>query len=249
MKKLLLIIPLSILTLGFSGCLDNEDPVYYFTDEPAIVVYKNQEPMIKTTWGTYSTPNLSDTLKPGDCLWTNFILDMNNQSDSKNPVISGLNYSKLGLTTINSATGDMKDDYNDSILSAGIYKTAVDSVLFFEFFQKRTSRNSNSAHESKMLAPPFENGFAYKIMYNTDSVIQVNGREIPKLYIKSKRTAQSSSPNCRFAFDMSEFISKYADLDSKKVSLYLHYKTGISPEGKDIYKAFQTYPVTWIPQN
>ncbi len=253
MKRLLLIISLSALTLGFSGCLglDDGESVYYFTNEPAIVSYESQSPMIKTMYGMYSTPYLSDTLKAGNCLWTNFILDMNGQSDAKNPVISGLEYYKLGLDMINAISGNMEDDYNDFIFSAGVYKAGIDSVLFFEFTHPLTTDINGFPIDMNTIdinTIPFKNEYTYEIMYNTDSVIQANGQEIPKLYIKSKKlTKQIPLSRCRFAFDMAEFILKYADSDSKKVPLYFHYKTGTTPEGKDIYKSFQTYPVVWNP--
>ncbi len=239
MKKLFLILLSGSVLLGFTGCLDDGDSASYY-EGPAMVTYENQNPMLKLAGETtLSVPGLSDTLKTGDCLWSYF--------STENNIVSGLAYQKLGVDTVFESSGDMKDDYNDAIKSAAVYEATIDSVLFFVFSQKELSQSdlkSTGITESS----PYGNAYTYEIMYNTDSIIQADGKEIPKLYIKSKKiNASSSSLKSRFAFNMNEFVSKYSDSETGQVPLYLHFKIGTDSEGNDVYQKFQNYPIKWKP--
>ncbi len=245
MKNFLLsLLCLSIFVL--TGCSDDDEPVYYYQNVPAIVKYQNQQPYLETPGNLFAASGLSDTLKSGDCLWSSFVVDMNGQPNPNVPQVSSLYYRKLGKDSVRAATGNMLDDYNSFITEAVLYTSYVDSVLFFEFY---ISGMTDNVPVNRVEYPSSPN-YAFEIMYNTDSMMVVNGMNIPKLYIKAKQlsTQAPTSVRYRFAFDMAEFVTKYADTATKSVPLYLHYKTGTTGTSDgDIYKSFKTYPVNWKP--
>lgn len=249
MKKLFLFFSLlGIIALGFTSCLDDDDKsVYHYSNKPVVVGYEDQTPVLKTGNDVLLAPGLSDTLKAGDCLWSSFTIDMNDQPDSRLLQVSNLLYYKLGKSAIKEVSGTMEDDYTSLIKTAVIYKVDIDSILFFGFTQKKQEALLGTYDAAITDETSFGNGFDYEIMYNTDSVVTVSGREIPKLYIKSKQILTSGSVplNCHFAFDMREFAKKYTDSSTKKIPLYLHYKVGVTEDGEDIYKAFENYPINW----
>ncbi len=236
MKKLLVVFPsFCLLALGFSSCLDDEDPVYYYIDEPAMVKYEDQKPMLETAWGTYYAPYLSDTLRTDDYLWTHFIIDTRNQPDPNLFQVSDLRYKKIGMKPVRIISSDMQDEFNEPIEAAVLYKSYIDSVLFFGFEHK--SLDKSAVYE-------------YELICNTDSIVRVNGKDIPKLYLRAKKTGTSSdlrtSDVRHFGFNMAPFV-KANFHEGSDVVLSIYYKTGTSAQGVDIYKSFIKNPILWKP--
>lgn len=234
-KKLFGLTILFASLFGFVGCLDDDEPVWYFYNEPAIVQYSNSKPMLKTAYGRFYVPNLSDTLKTGDHLWASFTVDFNSQPNAGDTTAVGLSYIKImDHATDNSViikAGDMVDTYNDSITTAKLYNSVIGNVLFFGFDQ----------------SAPKGQTYKYEIICNTDSVVVKDGKEWPVLFIRSvKANSPSGDPttvSSAFGFDMSKFVSKYKD-SNDNVLLYIKYKNG-TRKGEDSYKSFQTFPITW----
>ena len=120
----------------------------------------------------------------------------------------------------------MSDDYNDLIEYSELYSHYIDHILFFGFNQR------GGAGE-----------YDYELICNTDSIAA--DRTTPRLFLKSKKTGNSSKTRQHYGFDMSEFVEQYLDEPSNAVSLYLNYKSGRSPQGNDIYTSFRNSPVIW----
>lgn len=219
-----------VLALGFTACSDDDDSIFYFWDEPAIVTYQSGSPMIQTSYGLFSAPSLGTTLTEGTYLWTAFTYDDGNQPDPNVRTITALQYKILGGTEALVSSGEMIDAYTDSIDVAVLYNSFVGNVLFFGFEQ----------------TAPSGQAFDYEIICNTDSLAS---DETPILFLKTKRTGTPSAGSnttvvTRYAFDMTPFLEHMGNPKNTNVNLYLKYKIGTS-EGKDVYKSFNKYPIPW----
>ena len=231
-KKFIGCIFLFALTLGFTSCLDDEDPIWYFWDEPAIVTYPNNKPMLNTHYGRFSVPALSEDLKEGDYLWTSFIVDLGNQPEKSDTIISpgSLKYKKItGSPVI--ITQNIKDDYTDSIANATFYiESVIGEVLFFKLEHKDT-----------------KNSFEYEMLYNPDSVQTVEGKKVHNLYIRCKPigSAENEQSGNYHGFDISEFLS-YAKREAQdnQVLFYINYKVG-TQQGEDKYELIRERYYTW----
>ena len=239
MKNLLGLIVLCAFLLGFVSCLDDKnDSVWTFYNEPAIVQYVGEKAMLKTSYGRFSVPNLSDTIKSGDYLWADFIVNFDKQPNKTDTTATNLRYVKIRDHEDDNAviikSGDMTDAYDDSISIAVLYRNIIGNVLFFGFEQNA----------------PKGQTYKYEIICNTDSIIEKDNREWPILYIRSMKTNQPTgnptTVTSHFGFDMSEFVSKYKE-DNSKLSLFIKYKNK-TKDGADFYKSFQTFPITWQVQ-
>jgi hypothetical protein len=224
-----------IAALSFNSCIKHQSPVYRYFDEPAIVLHIGADTALRTVWGIFYVSGLSDTIKAGDCLWTNFVIDFDAQASSYEPQVMGkfymaaiseLTYTKIGMRPVRIISGDMSDDYNDLIAYSELYSHYIDQILFFGFDQK------GGAGE-----------YDYELICNTDSI--AGNSSTPRLFLKSKKTGNSGKTRQHYGFDMSEFVERYFDESSNSVSLYLNYKSGTSPQGYDIYTSFNKSPVVW----
>ena len=240
MKKLFGLIVLCASLFGFVSCLDdNSDSVWTFYNEPVIVQYVGEKAMLQTSYGRFSVPYLSDTIKSGDYLWADFIVNFDNQPNTSDTIATNLKYVKIrdheDDNSVIIKSGDMTDDYNDSISTAVLYKNIIGNVLFFGFEQKA----------------PKGQTYKYEIICNTDSLIEKDNKKWPVLYIKSMKTNQpSGNPTTiisHFGFDMSEFVSNYKEDSNNKLSLYIKYQNRTKND-TDFYKSFQTFPIIWQVQ-
>jgi hypothetical protein len=228
MKRYLSFCALFVVSTAFVSCLKNEPAVYSFSDEPAIVAIKGSDTLLKTFDGAFLAHGLTPNLRNGDCLVANFIVDMGKQPVENRIQLHNLTYKMAGRNSVHIASGDMQDEYTDAIAKASVYVRYVDSVLFFILEQEAGA-------------------YKYEIICNTDSIEKHGGRDIPKLYIRSAKTGTSDAKINYSAFDMTAFVRQYADPATKKVPLFLNYKTGNSQDGKDIYRKFDNYPLLWEP--
>jgi len=246
MKKLLAIpVLLTALSLGFVSCLDDDDKTtYYFYDEPAVVQsLSDNQAIIRTAYGKFFVSEAENSkLEKGDLLWTSFTVDMNKQLSKDTLTAIGFKYDNIDSTKVTIPANKeefesyLADSYSDSIDLAVLYKTYIDSLLFFKFTQKEIS---NQVREYELVLNP----------------IIENSNKYPTLYIRAKTTAISSTGNQSndekeetiFAFDMTEFIDYYRKNISEKtlVTFNLKYKVGENKEGGDIYKEFISNPIPW----
>ncbi|MDR2563426.1 MAG: hypothetical protein LBC98_05720 [Prevotellaceae bacterium] len=225
--KLKIFITICLASLGFSSCIKNNS-MYYYLNEPAIVVRHESEVALKTAWGTFYLTDLSDTIINGDCLWTNFSVDTDKQPDKHKVYLYDLSYTKIGVGSVQIMEGNMWDEFNDSIAKAELYVHYIDKVIFFGFEQKSGAGK-----------------YEYELICNIDSLVTSSGQSTPKLFLKSKKIGESGTKKQYYGFDMTEFVNKYVDKNSNKVSLYLYYKSGVGVQRTDIYTSFQNSPIYW----
>ncbi len=244
MKKFFLLPFLFALTLGFISCSDDDDksPVWYFYDEPAIVKSVSAgtgspEVIIQTAYGNFSVPELSGSLAEGQCLWTAFTYDMNNQPSPGVMTATAFRYKEIDSTKVLMPADKpafdtyLEDSYSDSIKASVLYLSYVNKVLFFGF----------SMHDSK--------SYGYELICNPDLD---EGSTYPTLYIRARpfisnikyNSLQTDEKNTvHYGFDMTGFLDKYMT-SGNSVTFNLKYKTG-TKDGKDVYKSFKDNPITW----
>lgn len=229
MKKFRLFYLFCAVSTAFISC-SSDEPVYHYIDEPAIVALKGSDTVLHVADGILHVPGQLKDVSPGDCLIAYFTVDLGKQPVANQTQAQNLNYEKIGKSSIRTISGQMQSEFNDSITLASMYSRAFDSTLFFIFEHK------GGAYE-------------YEIICNRDSIeTRINGMDVPKLYLRAKKTGTSDSnrKKTRFAFDMAEFVKNYATPNDKEVNLFLQYKTG-TKQNKDVYKKFINYPLRWRP--
>ncbi|GHT51534.1 hypothetical protein AGMMS49982_09210 [Bacteroidia bacterium] len=243
MKKLFKFSVLSVLMLGFAACSsdDGGKPVYSIYDEPAVVESVGELPTIRTAYGKYSVASLanSTSVAEGSLLWVAFMFERN-PSDKELPAAQGFKYFEIDSTKVavpaNAAEFEayLSDSYSDSIELAMLYNTYIDSMLFFKFTQKAAENQR----------------FDYELVCNPD--LERDAQNIPTLYIRTKkvdgpttRTSQSQGANTIFGIEMAEYIAYYKVRFAGEVKFHLKYKIGTDKDGKDVYRAFKSNPITW----
>ena len=243
---------LFILLFQFTSCLDNDDrkPVYYFYDEPAVVNPMEEYPFIRNQSDLFYVPGLADntTLKEGDLLWTSFIVDLDDEErpdliiDTQFFIARHFQYKTVESAKViipaDAAEFEsyLSDDYSAPIESSVLYPYIIDSLWFFGFIQGDRSNQLSHTYEL-ILNPEIESG------------------NYPTLYIRSKQVNASNEHQAKdrlhrkvFAFDVADFVNHYdKNASSSNATRWfnLKYKTGTDSDGKDIYKAFVSNPISW----
>lgn len=244
MKKLLVIPFLFLVTGGFVSCLDDDEPIYYFYDEPARVKSLGEsKSVVSTAHGEFFVSDLysSSSLKVGDLLWSSFTVDMNDQPSADGKTAIGFRYdtvdsAKIAMpASIEEFNVYMEDDYSDSISLAVLYNSYIDTLLFFGFEHER----------------PSTTGYEYELICNP--IMEETG-QYPTLYIRTRPIANvplqsSSEKNDKtvFAFNMTDFVNYYKKNFSSTdvIKFNLVYKVGTKANGEDDYRAFKSNPISW----
>jgi|GEM_PF-2633619 len=242
MKKLFVIPFLFILLFGAVSCLDDSEPIFYFSDEPAMVENLGATPIIKTPHGKFIVPGLAEeALNEGNLLWTSFYVDMNKQANEDSLVVAGFRYTNVNKEKVELPEDVevfnefLKDDYSAPFQSAELYSLYIDHYLFFGFYHHNTTQK-----------------YSYEIIGNPE--IEGSG-EYPTLYIRAKKDSVSEDSSTAdkkgriiAAFDMAKFLDKYGKEigeGKKSVKFNLKYKVGTDTDGKDIYREFLSNPISW----
>ena len=229
MKKFWLYYLVCLTAITFVSCSKSE-PERHYIDEPAVVTLKGTDTVLRIADGILHAPGQLKGLSLGDCLMAYFSVNFDKQPVANQTQVRDLNYIKVERSPVRIISGTMQSEFNDSIKIAAMYSRPFDSILFFVFEHK-------------------EGAYEHEIICNTDSIeTRVDGIDIPKLYIRTRKlvTTESSRKKSNFAFDMSAFVKKYVNSDTKEVNLYLQYRTG-TKQGVDVYQKFKNYPLRWKP--
>ncbi len=235
MKKLVNCVFLILAATTWMSCMDDDDPYWYFRNEPAIVQYKDastgSDPMIQTAYGLFLAPTLDKQLEAGQYLWTSFNIDMGNQPSKTDTTVSNLRYQEIGGSVVKIVAGDMTDAYSDSVRTSVLYNGSIIGNVYFFGFEHYVANGK-----------PFE----YEIICNTDSATEKEEKLIPTLYIRTKPLDVAPEQNLplvsHYGFDMTEFINLYKE--NGKITFNIKYKAGTYPDGKDKYKPFLSNPIT-----
>ena len=228
MNIMLKVVTIVILLATATACMQNDNPVWYFFDEPAIVTYNGSSVVLKTPYEPYPAPELDGSgLVEGQCLISTFILDYANSP----LVASVINCFDVHNSQVEVRSGAMEDDFTDSIASAQILPRYVDAMLFFSF-------KPHTAVENAM--------YQYELVCNTDSItLGSNGKSVYGMYFRSKNVAsggaESQENKYYYAFDLGEFARTYQE-DSLYINFYYYTKTH---QDEEIYTAFKENPVRY----
>jgi hypothetical protein len=223
---------------------DDSDTVYYYYDEPVMFEPVGNSPLIRTEYDTFHAPDLAgQTLQKGDLLWSTFTVDLKikptpDETDHNYYTATNFKYTRVSIAdVIVPENGDfesyLSDDYSEPISSAGLYKSYLDSTLFFGF-----------KHENQS-----DNMFVYELVLNPEE----ENSDYPTLYIRAKKvgivpvSTEYKKDEVIFAFNMLDFINYYKKNISNTglVKFNLKYKTGQTADGKDIYREFNSNPLSW----
>jgi hypothetical protein len=244
MKSFIKFLILFFIVFGFTSCLEdnNRDPYYFFYDEPAIIESLSDSSIVRTAYGKFCVTSLKkDNLQINDILWSSFSVEKKDENKVQMPdnqsyyKTVGFRYDKIdsAKVTIPANTQEfdscLGDDYKSKIDRAVLYKTYVDSLLFFGF--EHGSSTADYEYEL-ILNPVIENSNGY-----------------PTLYIRAKSLSTSSSSHNGkriFAFDMTDFITYYKKTFSEQNKIRFNLKYYIETiNGKDIYREFLSNPLSW----
>jgi hypothetical protein len=243
MKNFIWFFVLFIIIFDFTSCLDNSnsDPYYSFYDEPAIVELSGDSSVVRTAYGKFCVLSLkNDNLQTDDILWSSFIVEKKDANKVQMPdnqfyyIATGFRYDKIdsAKVVIPASTQEFEsrlaDDYTAKIDRAVLYKTYVDSLLFFKFEHASSSTN-----------------FEYELFLNP-AIENSNGH--PTLYIRAKTSPASRLHSGKriFAFDMTDFITYYERTFPGKNRIQFNLKYYIdTSNGQDIYREFLSNPLSW----
>jgi hypothetical protein len=240
MKRFIKLFILFFIVFDFTSCLDdgNSDPYYFFSDEPAVVESLSDSSIVRTAYGKFCVPSLkNEALQTNDILWSSFVVEKKDENKVQMPdngfyyKANNFRYVKIDSAKVIIPADTVEfesylaDDYNEKIDRAVLYKTCVDSLLFFEFEHGSATAN-----------------FEYELVLNP-VIESSNGH--PTLYIRAKASSARTRPDkLIFAFDMTGFINYYWETSSEKntVQFNLKYYAGT---GKDGYREFLSNPLSW----
>jgi hypothetical protein len=243
MKSFIKFFILFFVVFDFTGCMndDNKDPYYYFYDEPAIVESLGDSVIVRTAYGKFCVPSLkNEVLKTNDILWSSFIVEKNDENKVQMPgnqsyyKAAGFRYDKVDSAKVkipanaNEFQSYLADNYKEKIDRAVLYKTYVDSLLFFGFEHSSSSAN-----------------FDYELFLNPQ-IESSNGH--PTLYIRARLAQQPKVHHDKtiFAFDMTDFLDYYKKTFPGKNIVQFNLKYYIeTKDGKDVYREFLSNPLSW----
>ncbi|MDR0733721.1 MAG: hypothetical protein LBF08_06650 [Dysgonamonadaceae bacterium] len=241
MNRFIKLFTLLFIVSGFASCLDNNnsDSHYFFYDEPAIVESLSDSSIVRTAYGKFCVLSLKDTdLQTNDILWSSFVVEKTDENKVQMPDnlfyyrATEFRYEKIGgaKVIIPSDTAEfasyLRDAYREKINRAVLYRTYVDSLLFFGF--EHTASDANIEYEL-VLNPEIERSNGY-----------------PTLYIRAKAAAGIHRGKRIFAFDMADFIRYYKVHFPAENTLQFNLKYYIETENdRDVYREFLSNPLSW----
>jgi len=247
------ILPTLFFLLVILASCNDENPIispYKFTDEPAVFTRIGGEPVIHTAHGNFYAPSLaSNAPETGALLWTHFSVEISYESyrlltpDTACYTAKGLTYEPLESSEIiipcdlESFNSLLFDNYTENIDKAVLYRASIGSFLFFGFTHSDKTEQSNRSHDYEIFLEPTEK----------------HENQYPMLYIRSKPVASNMQHfyNDRnetiHAFDMQQYVEYFRQEVSETgpVRFNVKYKIGNDNDGNDIYREFNSNPLTW----
>jgi hypothetical protein len=225
---------------------DNKDPYFFFYDEPAIVESLGDSAIVKTAYGKFCALfSKDDVLQTNDILWSSFVVEKKDENKVLMPnnqyyyKATAFKYSRVDSVKVkipantNEFQSYLTDDYTEEIDRAVLYKTYVDSLLFFGFEHAATALIS----------------YKYELFMNPQTE---SSNAYPTLYIRAIRRHFVEKPPIQysnmtiFAFDMTDFINYYKKTFSEKNTVQFNIKYYIGTENdKDVYREFLSNPMSW----
>jgi len=241
---------LFILLFQFMSCADlnNGRPILFYYDEPVAVYQVGDNPLIRNESYIFNVPELKDntSLKPGDLLWTSFIVDLENEKEyyTSSKKLTAINFryetvdsAKIIIpSNIEEFRTFLSDDYSAPIELSFLYLYEIDNLWFFGFKQRDHSNHLSHTYEM-ILNPELEND-GHPTLYIRSKQLNISA--------ESNKKARSNEGNI-FAFDATGFVEYYRKTISSTgpVRFNLKYKTNVDANGDDIYRSFMSNPISW----
>jgi hypothetical protein len=241
MKKLLFIAFLITgIASSFTGCLDTEGKGNYqtFPVIPAVVNYNiEMGTTLLTGWGEIAAPELSD-VNQGDCLFTQFTINYDNQPSSAYYTATGISYKEVEQSIARIENEIVINDFNfpvEDIAPVEYNNTVQLKGRYFIYFKHQASKNQN---------------LEYRIIASPDSI--ENGAQ--NVYLVAKKTNEvdgtASSLVNSHAFDVNNIIqlgkdTTISNVGMKYIKVNLKYFTE-EIEGKPVFKNYSSTPIEWM---
>ncbi|MDR1631882.1 MAG: hypothetical protein LBR97_03225 [Dysgonamonadaceae bacterium] len=240
MKSFIKFFILFFIVFDFTSCLDdnNSDPHYFFYDEPAIVELLSDSSIVQTAYGKFCVSSLkNEDLQTNDILWSSFTVEKKDENKVQMPdnqfyyKANNFRYDKIDSAKViipantQEFESYLTDDYKVEIDRAVLYKTYVDSLLFFGFEHGSSAAN-----------------FEYELVLNP-TIESSNGH--PTLYIRAKASSRTHDKHI-FAFEMTDFVDYYKRTFPRKDTIQFNLKYYVETKNdKDVYREFLSNPLSW----
>ncbi len=228
-KKSILFLFISLLTIGFSGCLGDGDNKER-QEIRGIVHYEGTSLILKTNhpyWGTIYVPGLASQdpfISEGTCIAAIVEVDFDDRSGgTKYYTGQVLDWIKIDRSYLE-ITNDVSTMYNDTIDAISL-PAFIDKVVFLQAIYQKGKSDSR---------------YSYQLVCNTDSIKD----GIHSLYFNSYMDEGSGSTSILAkdaAFDISSFIYQYgrdttvSQVDYTYIKFYLNYPKNKDKDGELIY--------------
>ena len=230
-KKLLFAFLLLGIVFGLESCLDG-DNVSSFRSAAVIVDNHTTGGVVMSIpyYGLVSVPSLQNKLSDGDCIYASYTINFDKQPTSDRVTVTDVEYLLLPKRGVRMDSGDMINEYNDSILGVQLSS----SLSFYGNLFVQAVQQGRSGQEYEL-----------ELICNPDS-IDANG--VNTVFLKSKAIKSGSGDNLvdigtMEAFDLNPLISAYGKdtivSDQRCKVLSLNFKYQISDEeGVPVYHLF-----------
>lgn len=235
---------LTLLSIMFVSCLDNDDhyndDIVRFVYEPVVIKATDPKTTIKTQYGDILAPQMDGKAKTGEYYFVNFWMDKSVQPYTA----FNIQGKRMGVDTVSIITDKIDDDYSLPISDVKIYLQdpnvnflrdknneepvqtfiCIDST-FFIAPQMSVYDSHNQAYEYELLAP-------------ADSI--ENG--IPILYLRAKESVENYAKSA-YALNLSALIKQPQYAGKKEIKFNLKFKSG-ETSGEDVYSGYKNNPIT-----
>ncbi|MDR2058100.1 MAG: hypothetical protein LBP83_07465 [Dysgonamonadaceae bacterium] len=239
MKKLSFFLFLHVFILSLTSCVDSEE--INRSSYVSYAVIDHAEDMggyvLNLPNVVLAAPELaSSNLTKGNCIQVHFTIDYNNQPFSYYTA-TGIQYKLLNNTSAKIESGDMNDEYKDSINRITLEETSP--LLLGNLFV-----NIERKEESSQL-------YSYELICNPDSIDE---KGVNTVFLKAHQSDKTAGNATNFSietFNLKPLFEAYGEKDSTVVApdpeqiyilLNLKYQSGIK-EGIPVYKAYNNEPL------
>ncbi len=240
-KFLILGVVLTLFTMSFVSCNDDDDPnpnILRFIYEPVIVESNDGGKVsMETQYGEIQAPQLS-IAKAGEYYLTHFFMD----TTIRPYTAYSMEYIRMGADTLSIlAPGtQMSEGYDIPITDIGIFiqDKQAETLLKSDEDVKLICLDTTFFIEAAFEGSEKEKSHEFELVCSPDSIDATNN--LPIFYLRAKSTDQKIS-KASYALNLS--TAPIVETGEGLIEFNLKYKTGVNSEGKDIYKSYKNNPV------
>ena len=222
-----------VLGMALVSCLDGENKSTYRSG--AVVVFSPEIGglgMYTPFQGAMSIPELQgQDLEDGDCIYTTYTINYDKQPTGTYYTATDVRYQKLPKREVITVSGDMVDEYNDTIVT--IFPSSSPYFMGNLFVQAVQKGSIGQQYKLKLIC-------------NTDSIDEKGVNTVFLKSTKSNESTQSNSVeiNTMEAFDLNPLISAYGKDTTINEQKYRVLPLNIKYENKEgEYRQYGTVEV------